>query len=312
MIACILLIGGCILLVFLLLSICIRLAVVMREVSRYSVALADISSGNHNRRLRCKPSIHGLADFTRSANAYTEQLQKVSAEKRQLEHAQKMMISNISHDLRTPLTSILGYLQVLQSDSALSDRERADFLAIIMRKSESLYSLLESFFELSKLEADTESFAPVRLNINEELENALSALYREFNEKRIDPIIDLPAEPLFAWGNQASLQRILDNLLTNALTHAIDAKEIGASARREGERIIVSVWDTGQGIDQTDMPLVFDRLYVSDETRRRNIGGGGLGLAIARRLVEKLGGEISARSEPGVKTEFTFFLLDAS
>ena len=295
-----------------LILLIIRHTSVMRRISDYTATLANINSGNFNRRFRCRASIPGLIEFTRTANAYTEQLQCVSSEKLHLEQAQKTMISNVSHDLRTPLTSILGYLQVLQTDGSLTKREGNEYLSIIMKKSESLYSLLESFFELSKLEADTEHITPTRLNIDEESENALSTLYREFNAKDIVTVIDLPESPLYGWGDRGYLQRILDNLLTNAIRHGRDAKEIGISARRADGRIFVLVWDTGEGIDEKDIPFVFDRLYMSDESRRRNLGGSGLGLAIARRLVERLGGEINARSEPGVQTEFTFSLLDAS
>ena len=295
-------------LIFLLL----RHAAVMRRIADYTAILQNINSGNVNRRFRCRASIPGLIKFTRAANAYTEQLQRVSSEKLHLEQTQKTMISNISHDLRTPLTSILGYLQVLQTDGALTGREKSEYLSIILKKSENLYSLLESFFELSKLEADTKTVTPTRLNINEELENALSALYREFDAKRIVPVIDLPNSPLLAWGDRGYLQRILDNLLMNAIRHGENAKEIGISARRADGKIFILVWDTGDGIDEKDMPFIFDRLYMSDESRRRNYGGSGLGLAIARRLVESLGGEITAHSEAGVKTVFTFSLYDAS
>jgi signal transduction histidine kinase len=286
----------------------IRHAAAQRLISDYTRTLDSINGGNFNRRFRCRPAIRGLIEFTRAANLYTEQLQRLTAEKQHMERAQNAMISNISHDLRTPLTSILGYVQALQTDTSLSDRDRTEYLSIIGRKSESLYLLMESFFELSKIDADTAPIPATKININEETENALSALYREFREKGIEPVIDIPAENLLVWGNRGYIQRILDNLLINAIRHGAHADEIGVSARREGVKIIVSVWDTGDGIEEKDLPFIFDRLYVSDESRKRKPGGSGLGLAIAKRLVERLGGEIEAKSECGVRTEITFTL----
>ena len=290
----------------------IRHVEVLRRVSDYTHILNNINNGNFNRRFRCRPSIRGLIEFSKAANLYIEQLQRLSSEKLHLEQAQNTMISNISHDLRTPLTSIMGYLQALRTDASLSKQDRSEYLSIIERKSEGLYRLLEAFFELTKLDADRSPVSPEKLNINEETENALSALYREFSDKGIVPAIDMPPETLFVWGNRGYIQRILDNLLTNAIRHGTNADEIGVSARRDGGKIIVSVWDSGVGIDGKDIPFIFDRLYVSDESRRRNPGGSGLGLAIAKRLVERLGGEIDATSERGVRTEFTFTLPDAS
>ncbi|WP_199873045.1 sensor histidine kinase [Inediibacterium massiliense] len=218
------------------------------------------------------------------------------------------MISNISHDIRTPLTSILGYLEALNKDKNLSDEERQYFLSIAYDKSEKLYKLLEEFFEISKLESEDILIKVEKINLTNTVQEVLVGFYWEFINESIEPVIDIPEKDFFVWGDSKLIDRILSNLLLNALRYGKKGKIIGIKIREENAMIWVDVWNGGVGIPEKDIPYIFDRLYTVEPSRNKRVYGSGLGLAIVKELVESLKGEISVNSIPNEKTTFSFSL----
>lgn len=208
---------------------------------------------------------------------------------RRREQALRRQIANVSHDLRTPLTSILGYLQLLEKEE-LSGEERREYLTIIEGRARVLQSLIASFYDLSRLEAGEYPILREKVDIREVLGELLSAFYDEL-EAHFQVCVELPEGLPSVWGDRAAMTRVYSNLLRNALEHGSGALAIAAWAG-EGE-VTVRVSNGGAELTQEELPHVFDRFYTTDQTRSgRNTG---LGLAIVRALTEQMGGKAEAK-----------------
>jgi signal transduction histidine kinase len=225
-----------------------------------------------------------------------------------LEEERKRMIANISHDLRTPLTSLLGYMEALKHDSALTTKEKEDFLRITSEKGNALLVLLQDFFELAKLEADDFELNLQQLHLGEIVPEVLFDFYPDFMKAAITPQIKIPDAPVYAKADIICLRRILSNLISNALRYGQDGKEIGITLREEEKLVWIDVWDKGKGISSQDIHHIFDRLYTGEASRNASLQGTGLGLTITKNLVEKQGGQITVTSKANEKTIFSFSL----
>lgn len=222
------------------------------------------------------------------------------------------MITHLSHDLRTPLTAILGYVEFMQTDKTLTEATRQHYFQIISSKGNKLETLIRDFFELSKLEADDELLNPERINIIDKIQEAILSFYHQFQLVQLSPQLQLPEHPIYVWGNGHSIDRIMNNLLSNSLRYGVEGGMIGIRVREEEERVWIDVWDQGQGISETDLPYIFERLYTGKASRNAVQQGNGLGLTITKKLVEKQQGEIHVDSIPNQKTSFSFYLPKAT
>lgn len=229
-------------------------------------------------------------------------------ELRETDGRRREMVAQVSHDLRTPLASLHGYLETLQlKGETLSEAERREFLQIALRHSERLTRLVAELFELAKLDAretqpEREPFSPAEL-VQDVLQKYQLRAERHGIRLLMDPAEELP----LVHADIALIERVLENLLDNAIGHTPPAGTVRVSLRLEGDRIAVTVADTGCGIPAAELPRVFDRFYQADNEHR---GGthAGLGLAIVKRILELHGGAIRVASELGRGTTFVFSL----
>lgn len=207
------------------------------------------------------------------------------------ERALRRQIANVSHDLRTPLTSILGYLQLLEQ-GGLSEEERQNYLAIIESRARVLQGLITSFYDLSRLEAGEYPITREKVDLKEVIGTLLAAFYDELEGKfRVE--VDLPGDLPPVWGDRAALERVYTNLIRNALEHG--AGELTIRARCTGQEVETSFTNGGAAITEEDLPRVFDRFFTSDQTRTgRNTG---LGLAIVKALTLQMKGRVCAELE---------------
>lgn len=180
------------------------------------------------------------------------------------------MISNISHDLRTPLTSVLGYLEALHKDLTLDKEERKYFFEIVYIKAQRLYSLLEQYFQLSKIEAEDVPITVEKINLTNIVKDALVEFYQEFVKENIEPIIEIQEKDLFVWGDSKAIDRILSNLLLNALRYGKEQKTIGLMMKEKNSMVWVEIWNGGAGIPEKDIPYIFDRLYTAELSRMKS------------------------------------------
>ena len=226
--------------------------------------------------------------------------QKMKAEFRKQEIASKKMLSNISHDIKTPLTVILGYLEIMR----LSDCEDVA-LQKVEAKAKQVMELIDQFFTLAKLEAGDKNIEMVKLNINELCRENVLGYYELQMQKDYAVDIMIPEQHIFVQGDEDSVNRILGNLLSNAIRYGSDGKYIGLFLREELDFVYIDVVDKGKGIEPQFAASVFERLYTMEDSRNRSIQGNGLGLTIARNLARQMGGDLLLQSEPGVRTVFT-------
>ncbi|SFA73632.1 HAMP domain-containing protein [Cohnella sp. OV330] len=286
----------------------IRQKRLVRELGRVRRTTEEIRTGNLNLRYRLPAPRKPVEELSGELNRLIDYFQQTTERMLVLEDERKRMIASLSHDLRTPLTSLLGYIEALRSDSSLTARERDDFFRIAADKGGALLERLQSFFELARLEADDAPSDLRRTNLIDIVQEVLLGFYPDFQKAGIEPAVRLPASPLYVMADGGGLRRILENLISNALRYGSDGGEIGVAVREEGDFAWVDVWDRGRGIPPEDLPRVFERFYTGEDSRNASLRGTGLGLAIARNLVERQGGRIAVSSKPGEKTVFSFSL----
>lgn len=280
----------------------------IRELGQIRRTTEEIRAGNPNLRYRLPAPRKPVEALSGELNRLIDYFQRTTERMLVLEDERKRMIASLSHDLRTPLTSLLGYIEALRSDATLTAEERAEFLRIAADKGAALLERLQSFFELARLEADDAPSELRRMNLVDIVQEVLLGFYPDFQKAGIEPSVRLTDAPLHVRADGGGLRRILENLLSNALRYGRDGGEIGVAVREEGDFAWVDVWDRGRGIPPADLPRVFERFYTGEDSRNASLRGTGLGLAIARNLVEKQGGQIAASSRPGEKTVFSFSL----
>ncbi|ANF97772.1 sensor histidine kinase [Paenibacillus bovis] len=242
-------------------------------------------------------------------NRLLEHNQKTAASYYQMEISIRKMLSNISHDLRTPLTVVLGYLEVILNDPELTRQEVDVLLAKVHNKSIEVLHLMKKFFDLVKLESGDHEIEISKIDVSEICQANILAFYDILTARDIEVVIDIPDDrPCLAYGNEEELHRILNNLLSNAIQYGSEGHVVGLSVYRHNKHIGIDIWDRGQGIGEKHQDRVFERMYTLEDSRNRLYQGSGLGLTITKRLVEKMGGTISVTSTPYQKTVFTVML----
>ncbi|WP_240417131.1 sensor histidine kinase [Paenibacillus periandrae] len=283
-----------------------------RQLAIVTSRIEEIRNGSSNQRVRISTTKKSLNELGGSMNRLIDDFQRSMEKVNWLESERKKMITHLSHDLRTPLTAILGYVEFMQTDRTLTEATRQHYLQIISSKGNKLEALIRDFFELSKLEADDELLNTERINIIDKIQEAILSFYHQFQLVQLSPHLQLPEHPIYVWGNGHSIDRIMNNLLSNSLRYGVEGGMIGISVREEDERVWIDVWDQGQGISETDLPHIFERLYTGKASRNAVQQGNGLGLTITKKLVEKQQGEIHVDSIPNQKTSFSFYLPKAT
>lgn len=245
------------------------------------------------------------ATFEQMAQRIAQQLEDL----KQTDQLRRELITNVSHDLRTPLTALHGYIETLLMKGAeLSPAQQREHLETAARSSARLSKLVSELFELAKLESRA---APLELEVFS-LDDLVQDVTQEFqlvaqqNGVRLRTRIADDLEPVS--GDIKMIERVLENLLQNAIRHTPAKGEVSVQVAPDAEAVKVSVSDTGCGIPHEDLPYIFDRFYKARNTERENTQGAGLGLAIAKRILELHGGAIHAESEISVGTTFTFSL----
>ena len=249
-----------------------------------------------------------LMELAAQINALLEKYLKIKADYRRSEITSKKMLSNISHDIKTPMTVILGYLEIMQ----LSQTPSGEMLKKVERKAQSVMELINQFFTLSKIESGDMDIELSRVDICEICRESVLDFYELLSNKKLYVKVDMPETPIYIQGNKEALQRILFNLISNVIRYGADGKYLGISLRDDDRNVYVDVTDKGKGIDKAFADSIFDRLFTMEDSRNRNIQGNGLGLTIAKNLAQRLGGTITLESIPHVKTTFTVRLKKIS
>jgi signal transduction histidine kinase len=231
---------------------------------------------------------------------------QMAARLEQVESLRRQLIGDVAHELRTPLTAIKGTMEALIDEVLPRDVET---FQQVYREADRLQRLVNDLQELSRVEARAYTLDRRRLSVTGLVASLVSRLGRQFEEKDVGLRTDVPADLPQVLGDEDRLGQVLLNLVGNALQYTPAGGSALVSARRQGNEIQIAVADTGLGISAEHLPHVFDRFYRVDKSRSRAAGGSGIGLTIARHLVEAHGGTLRAESPgPGQGSTFTFSL----
>lgn len=297
----------------------------MRELHQQLKSILDEGS---NERVMVFTDNKELKELAAQINRLLDVKAKTEAEFRRSEIASRKMLSNISHDLKTPLTVIRGYLEIMRTrgETALETQagavqqadlkktaeseQQADLqmLRKAEQKAKALMELIDSFFSLAKLEAGDTQLTLSRLDICEVCREGVLDFYEMLTKAAFRVEVRLPEEPVYVQGNQEALQRILSNLISNVIRYGAEGNYLGLFLRADERSVYIDVVDRGKGIDGAFAENVFERLFTMEDSRSRSVQGNGLGLTIAKKLAEQMGGDLTLESEPHVRTVFTVTL----
>ena len=269
----------------------------LKQISR---KLSDIMDQDSDEKVMVFTDNRALQELCAQINRLLSDRRKIKADYRKKEISYKKMLSNISHDIKTPLTVILGYLEMMR----LADAENEE-LRKVEAKAGQVMELINQFFTLAKLEAGDMDLEIGKINISELCREGMLGYYDILQGRDFAVELSIPEKDIFAQGEERAVDRILNNLISNAVRYGSDGKYIGLTLRESGAYVYIDITDRGRGIEKAFARNVFDRLYTLDDSRNREIQGNGLGLTIARNLALQMGGDIFLESEPHVKTTFT-------
>lgn len=270
------------------------------KIRQISQRLSDIMEQDSDEKVMVFTDNKALQELCAQINRLLADRQKIKADYRKKEISYKKMLSNISHDIKTPLTVILGYLEMMR----LADGENEE-LRKVEAKAGQVIELIDRFFTLAKLEAGDMELEIGRINVSELCRESMLGYYDILQGKDFTVELSIPEKDIFAQGEARAVDRILNNLISNAVRYGGDGNYIGLTLRESGEYVYIDITDKGKGIEKAFARNVFDRLYTLEDSRNREIQGNGLGLTIAKNLALQLGGDIFLESEPNVKTTFT-------
>lgn len=268
-----------------------RLYRVREQLSIIRDALEDIKKGNLNRRVLARKSdMTKTICYNINEIAMNDQAQLIRLI--QSEQAYKRLMTSLSHDVKTPLTSLVGYLEAIQK-KIVTEEEKEEYIGVALDKAYLLKDFLESLFEWVKLDAKEQVFQFEICDLNELSRDILADWIPTLEDKCIAYDIDIPDSEYSVRLDGSAYMRILNNLLQNALIHS-GCEIINIQIIEDSTKASIRITDNGKGISDKDLPHIFERLYQSDESRGGS--GNGLGLSIVWELVSEHGGTICAEN----------------
>jgi signal transduction histidine kinase len=277
-------------------------------LQRLTATVRAFGAGDHGARagIQSRDEIGDLSrNFDEMADTIVADVERLEAADRE----RRNLIANISHDLRNPLATIQGYLETLfEKDAELNPAERTRYYGILLDTTRSLPRLVDDLFELSRLDQPDVAPAMEPFSLAELVQDVAIQWRRRAEDKGIRLHVEEPAGLALVCGNVGMVERVITNLLRNALTHTAHGGRITVTVGADNETAAVSVTDTGCGIAPDDLERVFDRFFIGDDSRSRSGDGSGLGLAICKRIVELHDGSISVMSTVGEGSTFQFTL----
>ena len=259
-------------------------------------AIQNISEGDLNTAIE----VRGDDEFTAMAvnlNKMVGDIRNLMDKEREAERTKNELITNVAHDLRTPLTSIIGYLELLSGKVEIPAEMQKKYIDIAYAKSKRLEKLIEDLFGFTKMNYGKVAMHVSKVDIVKLLSQLLEEFYPSFKDKNLSYELqsNVPGKVITADGNL--LARLFDNLINNAIKYGADGKRVLVQIHAEEEVVTVSVTNYGYVIPADELPLLFNKFYRVEQSRSTNTGGTGLGLAIAKNIVDMHGGTIQVTSD---------------
>ena len=259
------------------------------------LAIKKISAGDLNTNIDVKGD-NEFSEIAASINKMAEEIRVLMESERHNEKSKNEMITNIAHDLRTPLTSILGYLDLINKRD-LSEETKKEYLKIVYEKSKKLQDLIESLFSFTKTNSSKLVLKIEKIDIIKLLCQLMEEFYPNFENKGITCSANTNEDSCVIDGDGTLLARLFDNLINNAIKYGADGKRIDIKISVEKKIVKIAVINYGKVIPANELPLIFGKFYRVDQARNSNTGGTGLGLAIAKNITELHHGIIDVSSD---------------
>jgi len=273
-----------------------RLFSLKKEVKKITKQLQSYTNGQTNKKMDIALVDKDIENLGLEINKLIDLHVKESREKIRFEKEQKRAIENMSHDLRTPLTSILGYIQMAESDA--SDDEQKEYLSIAKKKAKRLEALINDFFELSVIESADHHLKSESINMKNLTIDVLTSFYDRFKSKNIEPNLNMPKSDVYIIADVSAVTRVIENLISNCLNHSEGNIMITLEEKDSTVRLIVK--NDAYALSEHDAELLFDRFYMAD--RSRSGKSTGLGLSIVKSLMDKMNGTITSDLKDGQLT----------
>ncbi|MCK1997933.1 HAMP domain-containing histidine kinase [Psychrobacillus psychrodurans] len=266
-----------------------RLYFLQKEIKRATRQLSDLNKDITDKKVDIRFFDRDIEKLAKEINNQIDLTKKAKAEKSLTENELKQAISYISHDIRTPMTSILGYMQLLESDE-ITPEIRKEYTSIVKNSAGRLKVLLEDFFELSII---AQADYPVKIEViklNHLIVEVLVAFYEEFNKGNIEPTITIPDHDIIITADPSAVKRVIENLVVNAIRHS--SEHVTIQLEKLNTSILLTISNSVTQLSEQDLHHMFDRFYKADQTRTGK--GTGLGLPIAKSLMGKMNGNLTA------------------
>ena len=267
-----------------------------RRLRRLSLAVKAFEEGHYDYRIQVKGSDE-ITDLGRAFNTMAASIEKGIKQLHVAEQQRSDLIANISHDLRSPITSIRGNLEtILLKDLRVSDAEAQKFLTVSIKSVSSLQKQLEELFDLAKLESGQAIVNKENFVLAELIQDVALKLTPLADKAKITIKVLNPKEAFIINADIGMIERVLSNILENAIAHTLPNGKIKINCIKTDTNVIIQIADNGTGIEDSDLPHLFERFYRADKSRSQKIPGSGLGLAIAKEIINLHNGNIKAES----------------
>jgi signal transduction histidine kinase len=275
-----------------------------KEIKRAKQQLKEVNSHSTEKKIHLAFFDKDIENLAQEINHQIDLTKLAIAEKRRTENELKQAISNISHDIRTPMTTISGYIQLLESED-LPTEKRAEYLATVKGGAKRLKVLLEDFFELSIIESEDYPLKMETIKLNYLVSEVLVGFYEEFHQYQIEPSIHIPEVDILLHSDISAVKRVIENLVLNAIKHSTG--NVAIKLEKGPSTIQLTISNEVDQLNEKDLSLLFDRFYKLDQTRSKKSTG--LGLSIAKSLMAKMGGNLTAElieNQLYMKCEWTY------
>ncbi len=274
------------------------------QLLQISQELAGAVDSDSEEKVMIFTDSRAVQELCAQINRLLDRHQRMLADYRRSEISSKKMLSNISHDIKTPLTVILGYLEIIR----LNGGEQRELIDKVETRAKAVSDLVEQFFTLAKLEAGDMEIALSKLELCELCREVVLDFYEILSGKDYEVEVEIPEKTVYVQGNSDAIRRILNNLISNSLRYGSEGRYLGIFLHEDEKQVYIDVTDRGRGIEKDFAEHIFDRLFTMEDSRNRDIQGNGLGLTIARSLARQMGGDVTLLSKPWQKTSFTVAL----
>jgi signal transduction histidine kinase len=284
----------------------IVIGVLTRNLRKIVNVIRRFKDGDLNARIKFK-SKGELGEFADSFNDMADTIVKNIEDIKTMDNLRRELVANVSHDLRTPLATIQGYIEtILIKADSLSEDERKKYTQTIFNSTERLKNLVSELFELSKLEARETKPSPEPFSLAELVQDIQQKNIVIAEQKNIELSVDFPFNLPMVYADIGMMEKVIQNLLDNAIKFTSDNGKVLVKLLPQSDEILVEIQDTGRGISKDELPNIFDRYQRNQRSVQKENEGLGLGLAIVKRILEVHEIEINVKSDEGKGTVFSF------